>query len=152
LKRYSGPLSPSRAEATLQFVLEDLDVGVAELVEALARQFDQMFVPLDGVDLAHEVRENRRRISGAGSDLKSAIGGAGLQALDHQCDDIGLRDGLSAFDRKRRIQVCELGQIWRDKELPRNLPHGTEQSRIANSPRRDSDAEPFAIGLYSSRP
>jgi hypothetical protein len=42
---------------------------------------------------------------------------------------------LSALDRQRRIQVCELGQMRRDKELPWNTPHRVKHSRVTNSPR-----------------
>src|ERR1700681_4381603 len=115
--------------------MQDLDVRVAKLAETLTGQFDQLFIPLDSEDLAHQSRENCRSISRAGSNLEGSIARAGRYAFDHEGDDIRLGDSLSALDRQRRIQVCELGQMRRDKELAWNTPHRIKHSRVTNSPR-----------------
>src|SRR5258708_39579113 len=117
--------------------MQDLDVRIAELCETPTGKLDQLFIPLDSVDFAHQLRENRCSVSRAGSNLEGSIAPAGRYALDHEGDNIRLRDSLSALDRQRRIQICELGQVRRDEELPRNTPHCIKHSRVTNSPRRN---------------
>src|SRR5512139_2621190 len=61
------------------------------------------------------------------------VGGSQLQELQHQCDDVWVRDGLAGFDGQRRICVCMLLFRWH-KPLPRDCPHGIQDSGIMDAP------------------
>ena len=117
--------------------MQDLDIGIAEFGEPLARQFDQLRILLDGENLRNYLREDRCAIAGAGSNFERAIARTRRDCLDHQGNDVRLGDSLAALDWQRRIEVRELRQMRGDEELPRNLAHGVEQSGIANSARRN---------------
>src|SRR5262245_15745548 len=61
---------------------------------------------LDGVNLGGDLREHRRLIAAAGTDLQHARElASGARELGHPRDYPWLRDRLAAADRERRIFV-----------------------------------------------
>ena len=86
---------------------------------------------LDRDHLARDPAHHRRRIARAGADLEHPVAGRDLGRLDHQGDDIGLRDGLVRLDRQRRILIGVAGELRRHERLARHLAHRREQARIA---------------------
>ncbi len=115
--------------------MKNLDFRVPLTLQTSRCQLGQLLVPLDGIDLANHFREHRCRVSGAGPYLQGAAAGARLDALDHEGDDIGLRNGLVGLDRQRRILVRELGEFVGEKSLARDTSHRFEHRWIAHSAR-----------------
>ena len=66
---------------------------------------------LDRVDLARDLAEHGRRVAEPGADLEHRLVAFQAQRLDHQRDDVRLRNRLAARQRLRRILVRELLEI-----------------------------------------
>ncbi len=82
-----------------------MDVIVAKLGQRRGRLFGQRAVALDGIDVGSNLREDRGRITRAGTDFEHLLAAAERQRFGHECDDIGLRDRLPLFDRQGRIVI-----------------------------------------------
>ena len=102
----------------------DLDIVIAEPLEALARDLGELRVALDGIDLIGDHAEDGRRIAGAGADLEHAAAGPDLGGLDHQSDDIGLGNRLPRLNGKGGVLIGELGEIRGQELLARHPAHG----------------------------
>ena len=88
---------------------------------------------LNRVDAVDDRTHNRRRVTGAGADLQHPVAGLQLGRLDHQRDNVGLRDRLAFADGQRPIFVSELFKIGLDKGFTRNMAHGIEHVPVAHS-------------------
>lgn len=73
----------------------DCDVGCSERVEDLACRLCERLDSFNGNDLSRQAREDRRLISGSGSDLEHAVLRMHVQVFRHIGDDIGLAYGLT---------------------------------------------------------
>jgi hypothetical protein len=76
-----------------------------------------------------------RGVARAGSDLEHAVARREPGRGSHQRDDIGLRDGLTALDRERRILVGELLELGREECLARHRAERLEQAIVADAAR-----------------
>ena len=85
--------------------LDDLDIVVAEPLQPLARDLDQLVLPLDPDHLVGNPADDRRRVARARTDLEHLVARLDLRRLDHQRDDVRLGDGLPGFDRQRVIVI-----------------------------------------------
>jgi hypothetical protein len=92
-------------------------------------------MPLDRMDAIGDLAEYGRRIARSGAHFEDAITGFYLGCLDHQRDDVGLRDGLTLADGKRSVFVSELLESGLHKSVPRYPPH-----RLENMPVTDTTA------------
>ena len=113
--------------------MQNLNIRITEFGEAFAGQLNKLFMPLDGVNLGDQPGKNGCAVSRAGSNFEGSIAWAWCRTLDHQRDDVGLRDRLSSFDREGCIEISELREVRRDKKLPWNIAHSFEHRRITNS-------------------
>lgn len=114
-----------------------MHVPIAELREPPGGDFRELLLALDGEDLGSHLREHRRGVAGTRADLEHAVAGLHVASVEHRRDDVRLRDGLPAFDWKRRIVVGELGESRRDEGLPRDGLHSPEHVRILDVAARD---------------
>ena len=73
----------------------------------------------------------------AGADLEHAFVALQPEGLDHEGDDVRLRDRLLLLDRERSVLVGELAQVGRHVALPANAAHRREHLRRAHAARRD---------------
>ena len=115
--------------------VNDLGIGVAERLEALARLVGKLLVALDGIDLARDAAQHGGGIARAGAHFEHLVAGIELEQLDHAGDDVGLGDGLPRLDRQRRILIGELRQVLRHERLARHLAHGGEHQRVGDAAR-----------------
>jgi len=53
-------------------------------------------MPFDGMDPAGNLGQHGGRVARAGADFQDPVAGLHLGRLDHQGDDIRLRDGLGS--------------------------------------------------------
>ena len=88
--------------------LDDFDIVVAEPLQPFARDFDQLVLALDRDDAGGDPADDRRRIAGAGPDLEHVVARLDARRLDHQRDDVRLRDGLLRLDRQRVVAIGEM--------------------------------------------
>ena len=113
----------------------DLDVGVAEPRQPLARELAaRRGWRSIAIDVGGEPARDRARVARAGADLEHPVVGRDPRRLEHQGDDVGLRDRLPVLDRQRRVVVGAMAQPPR-RRTPRAAP-----ARIASSTRRVADA------------
>ncbi len=99
--------------------LKDRDIVVTEAPEPLARRFDEVMVALDANDLRRDATDDCSRVSRAGTDLEHLIARQDAGGLDHQCDDVRLRDRLTRFDRQRMVTISEVRVLGADELLAR---------------------------------
>jgi hypothetical protein len=93
-------------------------------------------IALDREDPAGDQRHHRRGKAGARADLEHPVARPQLGRLDHERDDVGLRDGLALADRERRVLVGELLHALLDEGLARHPPHRVEHLRVADAAAR----------------
>lgn len=111
-----------------------MNVVITHPAECLLGGFSQLLVPFDRIDLVHDSAQHGRRIARPGSDLKHPVAFFKLQHFGHHRHDIGLRDGLTFSDRKRRILVSELGHFIGQEHFTGHLLHGAQHRRVFNPP------------------
>jgi hypothetical protein len=77
--------------------------------------------------------QERSLISGAGADFKHGVSGSHLEQLEHEADDIGLRDGL-ALANGERVVIVGLRLIGLGDELvPGNARHSGQDAFVADA-------------------
>jgi hypothetical protein len=111
---------------------EHADVGIAEGGENAAGALREGCVAFDGEDLRGKFREQSGNVAGTGANFENLFGRRELEGLEHEGNDIGLRDGLAVSDGKRMIFVG-LGAVrFRDKFVAGDAKHGVEDARVGN--------------------
>jgi len=106
---------PARAVAH-----DERDVADARALQRLGRAERQVRVALDRPHVAHQEREDRRVIAGAGPHVEHPVPRMQVEELRHARDDERLGDRLTAADPERRVVVGVLAQVGGDERLPRN--------------------------------
>ena len=112
-----------------------VNVVVSGLLQVPSRLLGKLPDSLDGEDLACNLREDSRRVTTSGTYLQYFFASAQAQGLDHEGDDIGLRNRLAGADRKRTIFISLALEILRHEDFSRHLSHGVEHERIAYATR-----------------
>ena len=110
---------------------------MAERGEAFAGFLAKAIDAFDRVDAGGDPARHRRRVAGAGADLEHPVAGPDPGCLEHQRDDVGLRDGLAGADRQRRILVGVAAQVGRNEHLARHLAQRGEDGRVMDTPAGD---------------
>ncbi len=90
---------------------------------------------LDRDHLAGDPAHHRGGVARAGADLEHPSPGRDLGRLDHQRDDIGLRDGLAGLDRQRPVLIGEGAHLIGHEHLARNRRASPSSSRASLIPR-----------------
>src|SRR5438874_8323151 len=111
----------------------DVYVGVTEPFAALRRDARETRMTLDPVDLRGDAACDGSRVSGSRADVEDVVIVLELQRLQHQRNDVRLRNRLFLIDRQRGILVSELDQFMRHELLARHLGHGAEDVLVANA-------------------
>jgi hypothetical protein len=91
------------------------------LSKPLARDLDQIVLPFDPDHLAGDAADYRGGVSRPGADLEHLVAQADTRRLDHQPDDVGLRDRLPRLDRQRVIAVREMRIFRAHERLARHV-------------------------------
>jgi hypothetical protein len=112
--------------------MEHVHVAIAETCECRRRLFRERAKALHRVDAARDPRQNRGRVSGAGTDFQDFFAAPEREGLGHQRDDVRLRDRLPFRDGQRRILVGELAHPLRQKRLARHFAHRVKHARRAH--------------------
>src|SRR5579883_1258124 len=97
-----------------------VDIFVTELAQPSPRGLGEVRPSLDRVDLRRDSTQRRRGVTRSGADLENFIAALHRGRLDHQGDNIGLRDHLPLADRQRRVVISEVAQAGRDERLARD--------------------------------
>jgi hypothetical protein len=109
------------------------DVAAGEAIEDRLGLGRESGVALDGVDVATEFSEQGGLVSGAGADFEDYVGGVEAEEFEHEGDDVGLGDGLSFPDRKRRVVVSVLAKRGAYEFMARDPGHDGEDSDVADA-------------------
>ena len=104
----------------------DVNVTITEIFERRSRLVGKLADALDCVDFRRDLGQNGRRIPGARSDFEDLFSALQIQRLRHQGHNIGLGDGLSGSDGKRRVLIGEFPQPLGKKRFPWDLAHRIE--------------------------
>ncbi len=112
---------------------DDLNIVVAEPLQARARLVGEFLVALDGVDLVGDAAEHGRGIAGPCADLENLIAGLNFGEFEHAGDDIRLRDGLAGLDGERGVLIGELLQGLGDEGFARHLAHGGKRIGVGDA-------------------
>ncbi len=110
----------------------EVDVGMAGIRQGGGGLLGELRDPLDGVDVACDLGENRCCIAGARADLQHGLAALELQGLDHERDDIRLGNRLARTNGQRHVGVGTSAQPPRHKLFARHRPHCLEDQRIAH--------------------
>ena len=116
-----------------------LDIVVAQLLEPSPGRLGQRRMALDRVDPVGDLAHHGRGVARAGAHLEHAVAGLHLGGLDHQRDDVGLRDRLALADRQRPVLVGELLEAGLDEGLARHAAHGVQDVAVAHAAPGDLD-------------
>ena len=81
---------------------------------------------LDGIDVSGNFGKDRRRIARTGTDFEYLLAATEHQCLDHERDDIGLRDCLSFFNRQGSVVVGKFAKPRWQKGFTRHITHSIE--------------------------
>ena len=106
----------------------------------------QAGVAFDPVDLRRNAARNGGGVSGSGSHIEDVVGRFDLECLEHERDDIRLRDRLLLIDRQRGILVSEFHQLVRDERFARHLGHRAQDLRVADIPGRQLPFDHLVLG------
>ncbi len=106
-------------------------------MHALGCNRDQLGLALDRDDLGGDPAHHRRRVTRSCTDLEHPVAGLDARRLDHQRDDVGLRNRLPGLDWQRVVAVDLADILGRHELLARHVPEGVEDHRIADSPSGD---------------
>jgi len=112
---------------------DDFDIIEAQPAQSGAGEFDQLWLALHRDHGARDAADHRRGVAGARANLEHSIAGPNSGSLDHQGDDIGLRDRLLGFDRQGMVAISKVRMRRRHEFLARNGPEGVEDVRLANA-------------------
>jgi hypothetical protein len=101
---------------------------------------------LDGIDVARNPADHRRRVARTGADLQHTVTRPNLGRLDHQAHNVGLRYGLACLDRQGRVLIGEFLQALWHEDLARDLAHGLQHKAVADAAARELPIHhPFAV-------
>src|SRR6185369_4828625 len=128
------------APALRAVTLDDLDIVITEAPHSLASDRDQLGLPLDPDHLGGDAADHRRGVTRTGSHLEHLFARCDTRRLDHQRDDIGLRDRLPRLDRNRMVAIGEMGMLFVDEFLARN-----REKRVEDRLFRDSAPPELAL-------
>ena len=109
-------------------------------IGCLSRQLADAF---DGVNIAGEFGQYRRRVTRAGANLENLFVTFEHQGFRHEGNDIGLRNRLVAGDRKRRVLIGKLAEFIRQEQLARHFAHGLEDAFVAHPALRNIPLDHF---------
>jgi len=112
---------------------KDLDVGVAERRENSAGILGEARVTFNGKHLRHKFRQERCGVAGASANFENLVGGLELKGLQHESDDVRLRDGLIVADGQRVIVVGPIAVGFGDEFMSRDAKHGIKDARIGDA-------------------
>ena len=90
-------------------------------------------MPLDAVDSAGQSAQNRRRIARSGAYIENAVAGLDRRGLDHQRDNVWLRDGLAGANGQRTVLVGKFFHARANKRLARHFSHRLEHALISHA-------------------
>src|SRR5271165_2851028 len=108
--------------------MPNMHVVVAEVGERGCRLLGELADPLDGVNFSGNLGENGRRVARSGADLEHSLAAAQPERLDHECDDVGLRDCLTLLDWQRSIFVGEFAKLLGQEGLARDAALASKTS------------------------
>ena len=123
--------------------VQDVDIVVAEFGQRRRGLFRELAETFDRVDVGRDLRQHRGGIAGTRADLENLLAALQHQGFRHEGDDIGLRNGLLAGNRQRRILIGEFAKVLRQEQLARHLAHGVEDEFVANTARGDIALDHF---------
>ena len=111
-----------------------LDVGVFQLVQRPPRAICEIAMPLDAEYFAGQSAQNRRRVTRSGANIEDAVAGLDLGGLDHQRDNVWLRNSLTGGDGERSVFVGKFLHSCTNESLARHLPHRFEHALVSDTP------------------
>ena len=113
-----------------------LHVRVAEPRQRRRRLASETVDDLDAVDLVGDLRQHRRLVAAAGSDLEHLGTGRQLEQIGHQRHDVRLRDGLPFADRQRPVAVGGALLLAGHEFVTRHRAHGRQHALVEHGPSR----------------
>ena len=90
---------------------------------------------LDRIDVGGDQASQGAGIARAGADLEDAVAAGQRRCLEHQGDDVGLRDRLAFGDGQRRVFVGLVAKVGGDEFFARQPPHRREDGGVADAAR-----------------
>jgi hypothetical protein len=85
-------------------------------------------VTLNGEDLRDKFREQSGNIAGTGADFEDLFSRPEAEGLEHEGNDVGLRDRLALPDGKRMVFIGLRAARFRDKFVAGGAKHGVEDA------------------------
>src|SRR6516165_4707822 len=126
-------LRPTLGPVPMQY----MHVMVAEIGERRRGLLGELADSLDGVNISGDFGENGGRIARSSADLEHPLAAVEPERLRHECDDVGLRDGLALLNRQWRVFVGEFAKLLRQERLAGNAAHGVQHQFGADAPGDD---------------
>src|SRR5580692_389219 len=112
---------------------EDSSVVIAEFGENFARSLGQSGMAFDRENLLGKFSEQGGYIAGTRSNLENFVGGGELEGVEHESNNVWLRDGLVVPDRKGMVFVGLATIGFRDKSIAGDAEHSMENAGIRDA-------------------
>lgn len=116
-------------QAQAAVAVDNGHIVIAERVDSLGGRPGERLVPFDREHLPGDARHHRRRIARAGTHLEHLPAGRDLRGVDHERDDVGLRDRLPLADRQRAVFVGEFAHRLGNEGFARDRAERRQQVR-----------------------
>src|SRR5208282_224942 len=117
-------------QAVMSVAALELDVLIAEALEARARRLEELFDDLDAVYPGRELREYRGLVAEPRADFEHLVAWLDLEEIGHECHDEGLGDRLAVADREWRIRIGVFTQLRWHEIVPRHAAEGVEHRPV----------------------
>jgi hypothetical protein len=112
---------------------KDSGVVIAEFGENFARSLGQSGMAFDGENLLGKLSKQSGHIAGTSSNFENLVGGSELEGVEHDSNNVRLRDGLVVTDRKGMVFVGLAAIGFRDKSMTGHAEHSIEHTRIRDA-------------------
>ena len=117
------------------------DIGQTQAGQIIRRLPRQLFMTLHRLNVLGELSQQGSLISRAGSDLQHFRRGLQMEKVQHQGNDVGLRNRLTRSDGKRMVFIGLVAVARLHKLVTRDRRHRIEQALVA-------DAASSHLGLH----
>jgi len=112
---------------------KDSGIAIAEFSESFARSLRQSGMAFDRENLFGKLSEQGGYIAGTRSNLENFVGGGELEGVEHDSNNVRLRDGLVVTDRKGMVFVGLAAIRFRDKSMAGDAEHSMQDPGIRDA-------------------
>ncbi len=112
---------------------KDSGVVIAEFGENFARSLGQGGMAFDRENLLGKLSEQSGYIAGTRSNLENFVGAGELEGVEHETNNVWLRDGLVVTDGQRMVFIGLAAIRFRDKSMAGDAEHRIKDAWVGDA-------------------